>query len=109
MADDYPRTLMELERRFATEEACAAYLAGLRWPQGFCCPACGGADAWRTNRGLWSCRGCGRQTSVTAGTIFGDSNLPLRLWFRAIWLVVTQKDGASALGLQRVLGLGSYR
>src|SRR5659263_559536 len=82
MADDYPRTLMELERRFATEEACAAYLAGLRWPQGFCCPACGGADAWRTNRGLW---------------------------FRAIWLVVTQKDGASALGLQRVLGLGSYR
>jgi len=109
MTDDYPRTLMELERRFATEEACAAYLAGLRWPQGFCCPACDGADAWRTSRGLWSCRGCGRQTSVTAGTIFGDSNLPLRLWFRAIWQVVTQKDGASALGLQRVLGLGSYR
>jgi transposase-like protein len=109
MAEDYPRTLMELERRFATEAACVAYLAALRWPEGFRCPTCGSAGAWQTARGLWVCHHCQRQTSVTAGTIFGDSNLPLRLWFRAIWLVVTQKDGASALGLQRVLGLGSYR
>jgi transposase-like protein len=109
MGEDYPRNLMELERRFSTDEACAEYLAGLRWPAGFRCPGCGGAKAWRTARGLWACRDCGRHTSVTAGTIFGDSNLPLRLWFRAIWHVVTQKDGASAMGLQRVLGLGSYR
>lgn len=98
-----------MERRFGTDEACAAYLATLRWPEGFCCPRCGQTSAWQTARGLWVCRQCQRQTSVTAGTIFGDSNLPLRLWFRALWLVVTQKDGASALGLQRVLGLGSYR
>jgi hypothetical protein len=109
MAEDYPRTLMELERRFSTDEACAEYLAGLRWPEGFRCPGCGGAKAWRTARGLWACRDCGRHTSVTAGTIFGDSNLPLRLWFRAIWHLVTQKHGASAMGLQRVLGLGSDR
>ena len=109
MAEDYPRTLMELERRFSTDEACAEYLAALRWPEGFRCPGCGGAKAWRTARGLWACRDCRRHPSVTAGTIFGDSNLPLRLWFRAIWQVVTQKDGASAMGLQRVLGLGSYR
>lgn len=55
------------------------------------------------------CDACGRQTSVTAGTIFHDTRLPLATWFRAIWWVVSQKNGASALGLQRVLGLGSYR
>jgi len=109
MAEDYPRTLMDLEQRFSTDEACAQYLAAMRWPDGFRCPGCGGAQAWRTARGLWVCRDCARHTSVTAGTIFADSNLSLRLWFRAIWHVVTQKDGASAMGLQRVLGLGSYR
>ena len=109
MAEDYPRTLMDLEQRFSTDAACAQYLAGLRWPDGFRCPGCAGTQAWRTARGLWICRACARHTSVTAGTIFADSNLSLRLWFRAIWQVVTQKDGASALGLQRVLGLGSYR
>ena len=62
-----------------------------------------------TARGLWACQDCTCHTSVTAGTIFADSHLSLRLWFRAIWHVVTQKDGASAMGLQRVLGLGSYR
>ena len=55
------------------------------------------------------CAGCGHQTSVTAGTIFQGTRTPLTLWFRAIWWVVSQKNGASALGLQAVLGLGSYR
>jgi transposase-like protein len=109
MSEDYPRTLMELERRFSSEVSCAEYLARLRWPEGFRCPGCNSSEAWQTARGLWVCRDCQRHTSVTAGTIFGDSNLPLTLWFRAIWHVVTQKDGASALGIQRVLGLGSYR
>ena len=62
-----------------------------------------------TDRLLYHCRGCGHQTSVTAGTLFMDTHLPLRLWFEAIWHVTSQKYGASALGLQRVLGLGSYR
>lgn len=62
-----------------------------------------------TDRLLYYCRGCGHQTSVTAGTLFMDTHLPLRLWFEAIWQVTSQKYGASALGLQRVLGLGSYR
>ena len=109
MAEDFPHTMMELERRFSSTVSCAEYLAELRWPEGFRCPGCGSARAWRTARGLWVCRDCQRHTSVTAGTIFGDSNLPLPLWFRAIWHVVTQKNGASAMGLQRVLGLGSYR
>lgn len=55
------------------------------------------------------CRGCRRNTSVTVGTIFQDSHLPLRLWFRAMWLLTNQKIGMSALGLKRALSLGSYR
>jgi transposase-like protein len=99
---------MELEVKFATEDACRAYLAGLRWPAGFRCPGCGSTKAW-TVRSLWECSRCGRQTSVTAGTIFQDTRIPLPVWFRAMWWVTTQKNGASALGLQRVLGLKQYR
>jgi transposase-like protein len=59
--------------------------------------------------GRWLCGSCRYQASVTAGTIFQDSHLPLTTWFRALWYVTTQKSGVSALGLQRVLGLGSYK
>jgi transposase-like protein len=105
--DDYPRTVGEFEARFATEEACRAYLSRLRWPDGFRC-RCGEANAWLTARGLWQCAACGAQTSVTAGTVFQDTRKPLRLWLHAMWWVTSQKTGASALGLQRVLGLRSY-
>lgn len=105
--DDYPRTVADFEARFATEEACRVYLSRLRWPDGFRC-RCGEATAWWTARGLWQCAECGAQTSVTAGTVFQDTRKPLRLWFHAMWWVTGQKTGASALGLQRLLGLGSY-
>jgi transposase-like protein len=105
--DDYPRDVIEFRDRFSTEEACAAYLAELRWPDGFVCPECG-ARAWRMCRGLFLCRGCRRQVSVTSGTIFHGSRKPLRLWFEAMWHITEQKYGANALGLQRILGLGSY-
>jgi transposase-like protein len=108
VVEEYPRNLMELEANFATEEACRVYLAQLRWPAGFRCPRCGSEKAWVV-RGLWECAGCGCQTSVTAGTIFQDTRTPLPVWFRAMWWVTTQKNGASALGLQRVLGLKEYR
>ena len=106
--EDYPRTIEEFERRFSSEEACRAYLEALRWPDGFCCPACRGESAAMVRAGLYQCRNCRRQTSVTAGTIFQDTRRPLVMWFRAMWYVTSQKNGASALGLQRVLGLGSY-
>lgn len=109
MAEDYPSTLMELERRFSDEDACRQYLFALRWPHGFVCPRCGGNKAWAMRRGLWLCAGCRYQASVTAGTIFQDGRLPLTLWFRAMWYVTSQKNGVSALGVQRVLGLGSYQ
>jgi transposase-like protein len=106
--EDYPKTILEFEARFASEKACREYLLALRWPEGFHCPACGHLKAWWTGRDLLHCAGCGHQTSVIAGTIFQDTHKPLRLWFRAMWYVTSQKSGVSALGLQRVLGLGSY-
>jgi len=106
--EDYPGTLMDLERRFATEDACRAYLFALRWPQGFRCADCGSDAYWQDKRGRVICARCQHQRSVLAGTIFQDSRSPLVLWFRAVWWVTSQKNGASALGLQRILGLGSY-
>jgi len=107
--EDYPQTLNELEARFSTEEACRDYLVQLRWPEGFRCPRCGHGQAWPVRRLLLECGACHYQASVTAGTVFQGTRKPLRLWFRAIWWVTSQKTGASALGLKRILGLGSYQ
>lgn len=106
--DLYPRTLPELEKQFSTEEACRQYLFELRWPEGFRCPRCGGGKAWPLDGGLHRCAERHYKASVTAGTIFEGTRKPLTLWFRAVWLLTSQKNGASALGIQRVLGLGSY-
>jgi transposase-like protein len=103
------RSLAEFEQRFATEGACRAYLARLRWPTGFCCPQCTTSGSWTTTRCLLMCRQCGYQASVTAGTIFHRTRLPLQDWFRAMWWMTGQKHQLSALGLQRLLGFGSYR
>ena len=93
---------------FPDDAACLAYLERLRWPDGFVCPRCGGGQGWRIADGRFSCGGCARKVSVTAGTIFHGTRTPLTTWFAAAWYVTNQKFGASALGLQRVLGLGSY-
>jgi transposase-like protein len=100
--------MTEFVEWFKSEENCLAYLESVRWPDGFRCPRCGHSQAWRMGRGLWLCRQCRRQASVTAGTIFQDTRKPLRQWMQAIWLATNQKHGVSALGLQRALGLASY-
>ena len=107
--EDYPKTILELERRFATEDACREYLYQLRWPNGFVCPRCEDSSAWPASRGRLVCQSCRHQTSVTAGTIFENTRKPLMLWFRAIWFVTSQKNGASAANLQQILGLRSYQ
>ena len=108
--NDYPRTWSEFLEWFASEQACAAYLERLRWPQGFVCPSCGVVDnPYRASRIRLMCRQCDHQTTVTAGTIFDKTRTPLRVWLAAAWYVTNQKQGVSALGLQRVLGLGSYQ
>jgi transposase-like protein len=109
MAEDYPKTMLELESRFSDEAACREYLTALRWPEGFVCPRCAASKSLEIRRDLWRCLSCRKEVSVTAGTVFQDSKLPLTLWFRAMWQITSQKNGVSAIGLQRVLGLGSYK
>ena len=72
---DFPRTLIAFQHRFADEAACARYLFAARWPEGFVCPGCGMTKAWelQTKPWTWECAGCGKQTSVTAGTIMHHS------------------------------------
>jgi transposase-like protein len=101
---------MEFQERFASEEACRAYLLASRWPEGFVCWQCGSvrAGAMHRQRLLWQCKDCGRQTSVTAGTVMHATRTPLRTWFWAAYLVATQQPGISAKQLQRQLGLSRY-
>ena len=106
---DYPTNWNEFLDWFGSEEACLAFLERLRWPEGFVCPGCGSVGApYRSSRVRLMCRDCARQTTVTAGTIFDKTRTPLRVWLAAAWYLTNQKQGVSALGLQRVLGLGSY-
>ena len=108
---DFPRSLIEFQQRFSNEAACVEYLFAARWPQGFRCPGCGNGKAWQlqTKPWTWECAGCGKQTSVTAGTIMHHSKLPLTTWFWATYLMATHSNGISALQLQRQLALGSYK
>ena len=97
---DFPRSLIEFQRRFGDEAACAQYLAAARWPDGFVCPGCGGGKAWRLQTKAWTyeCASCGRQTSVTAGTIMHHSKLPLTAWFWAAYLMATHSNGDPVTG-----------
>lgn len=109
MVDIFPKSVTELDAMFPDEEACRVYLERLRWPDGFQCPKCESPNGWRASRGRFVCHECRYQGTVTAGTIFQDTRKPLRLWFHAIWQVVSQKNGASARSVQASLGLASYR
>lgn len=109
MAKRFPESLLEFEHWFRTEEACRDYLFKLRWPDGFTCPLCERRGAWTMSGSIYRCQKCRRDVSVTADTIFHRSRLPLRSWFRIVWWATNQKSGLSALGLQRMLGLGSYQ
>ncbi len=101
---DYPRTRQEFRAFFPDDDHCVAFLTRLRWPDGFRCPACLG-EGWRSARGRWTCRGCGRQTSLTAGTIFEGTRKPLLDWFEVAWRVTTAKNGVSALAVSSEWGM----
>lgn len=106
---DYPRTFDEMDDWFRTEAQCRDYIRRLCWPNGFVCKRCGVAgEPWVTARGVFRCKDCDGSTSLVAGTVFQDTHKPLRTWFLAMWCITSQKNGMSALGLQRTLGLGSY-
>lgn len=100
---------MEFQDMFPTDEACYEYLCLIKWPGGFVCPYCQSKKSWKLQHQLLRCKQCKRDISVTAGTIFQDRRIPLRVIFQVMWYMVCQKQGVSALGLQDILGLGSYR
>ena len=107
---DYPMDLLEFEAEFQTEQQCRDYLMRLRYPDGkYICPKCSSDLSWKVTDTIYECKDCHHQSTVISGTIFQDTHKPLTLWFRAIWYITSQKNGTSALALQRILGLGSYR
>ena len=91
--------------RFSTDKDCLRYLINVRWSGAFRCPSCAHTSAWQVRRGYFRCARCHSDTSVTEGTVFAHSRIPLMLWFLAIWCVVSQKHGISALGLARTVGI----
>ena len=108
---DRPPSLQQFMADFADDAACADWLERRRWPDGFVCPCCHARKGWKLETKPWTfeCARCGKQTSVTAGTILHGTHLPLRTWFIAAHLVATHSNGVSALQLQGKLGIGSYK
>jgi len=104
----YPLTVIDFQDMFPTDQACFEYLCLVKWPEGFICPYCSSSEAWKLKRFLLKCKNCRKDISVTTGTVFQDFHKPLRLIFQSMWYIVCQKQGVSALGLQKLLGLGSY-
>jgi transposase-like protein len=108
-------TTEQFGRQFPNEDACRTYLVNHRWPTGHVrCPRCGfEAKAHGTKPFHWQCYNCDEQTSyrfsVTVGTVFENTNKPLRDWFRVIHMMTTSKKGVSALQVFRTLGFGSYK
>jgi IS1 family transposase/transposase-like protein len=108
-------TAAQFEKLFPDEAACCAYLIARRWPDGVHCPRCGNPDLYDASSYKsfhWQCRACapdGYRFSVIAGTIFENTNKPLRDWYRVIHLMLVSKKGMSALQLYRYMGFGSYK
>jgi transposase-like protein len=104
--DTLPRTLAEFTTRFKDDAACAEVLRRWKYGGAFRCPRCGHDAAWFIeSRGTDECRACGKQTSLTAGTVMHKSSKPLRLWFLAMYLFVSTKQGISATSLAQQLGV----
>jgi len=105
----YPMDLIEFENKFGTEKACRDYLFNIKYKNGFACSNCGHTEYWTINENLYTCKKCRQQNHLTANTVFQDTHKPLHMWFRAMWWITCQKNGTSALGLQKILGIGSYK
>ena len=100
-----PANLLDAIRYFSDVDVATDYVAGLRWPDGFVCPLCGGREySYVSTRRLWKCKTCKKQSSVKVGTIFEGSALGLDKWLPAIWLVANPKNGISSHELARALG-----
>ncbi len=108
-------TIGQFETAFPDDDVCKSYLQARRWPNGVTCPRCGNDKliSLKTMAFKWECMKCGQSTSyrfsVLVGTVFENTNVGLRNWFRVIHMMMTAKKGVAALEVQRVMGFGSYR
>ena len=103
------RSLIDFQKSFSDNESCAQHLVEQRWPDGFICPRCGYQEAWYlSKRRLFDCRSCRHQTSITAGTIFHKTRVPLLKWYWLIYHMAMDKVGVSVFEMQRLLGIGCY-
>lgn len=102
-------SLLEFFKRFPDEDSCWMELVRLRWPQGKSCPTCGKGMGFVKTRRVFQCNPCHKQVSVTAGTMFHQSHIPLQKWFWAIFLMATSSKGISMLNLRKHLGIKSYQ
>lgn len=102
--------LMDFQQAFSNEQSCYEFLAGLVWPQGFVCVHCQNKRYWFVpSRFIYQCAKCRKHLSLTAGTVFHKSKIPLHKWFWLIFLMANTKKGVSALNAQKLLGIKSYR
>ncbi len=107
---DFPKTAVEFEARFATEEDCRAYWIEARWGGKPACARCKSTRVWPERDGfLFECADCDHQTSLTSGTLLEKTRKPLKTWFRAVFEISTRRTGISAKDLQRIMGFGSYK
>lgn len=108
---EQPRSMLDFQRMFPSEAACADYMERVRWPDGFVCPSCrakGEPYRFAAHPAILECRSCKKETSLTAGTVMHKTKQPLQLWFNAAYLVTTQTPGMSALQFQRQMGISRY-
>jgi transposase-like protein len=105
---EYPKNQMEFEKLFYTDEQCLAYLLALRIENTYECPSCSHAEFWINERKQMVCKLCKRQTSILEGTIFHSTKTPITVLFRALWFIVAQKNGVSAVSVQKILGIPRY-
>lgn len=108
MEAELPSTLREAVVYFSDQDNALAFLVGMRWPNGVCCPRCGSDRvSFTAKRRVWTCEGecMRRQFSVKVGTIMEDSPLPLDKWLIGIWLIISAKNGISSYELHRALGI----
>lgn len=106
---EVPQHQLEFEKMFSSEAQCEQYIVKQKWEDGFICPHCKHNEYWNQTRRRLCCRKCRTKISILSGTLFEQSNKPLVLWFRVIWAMLVQKNGMSALGLQKLMGFGSYQ
>jgi transposase-like protein len=105
-------TILQIKALFPDDNACKAYLASRRWPDGVRCPRCGHADVYSLPAFNWQCHACnpnGYRFSVLIGTIFENTKIPLKDWFLTIHMMLSGQTDVAAIKVQRTIGLGSYR